>query len=423
MRVTSRLFRKSLGSALASGLVIGALLVPAAALADDGSSEPGPFENQPGNDRADAHGIDGPNDGLEDSPDDGALRVGAPDDAIDEVDDETLRAVPDDAPDRPTAAPPCDDLLSVITWDGSGDLGDERAVAVTAQVLEAGTPGWASASWAAQAGTTLRAVFAVRVDGTVTELAPRPTKTVTNVVAFTFCGTTTPQAAPVAAVAECDDLLSVITPTRTQGDALAVAITAQALDADVPGWSNVGWEAAEGTRLRAVLVTGRDGTVTQVRDTTSATDVASLSFCGTADRAGAGSTAPGSTAPAVTAPAVAAPREVPRPAPSAPTSTSTTSTSPRTAPAPPAPATVGATDEDATNDLPRVVAVETPEAPEAPPEPDVQSDQPEEAEVMGIQLTRDDEVGGNGPISTGMAALAAFALLATAGGVLWSRRS
>jgi hypothetical protein len=254
---------------------------------------------------------------------------------------------------------------------------------------------------------------------------------VTNVIAFTFCGTTTPQAAP--AVAECDDLLSVITPTRTQGDALAVAITAQALDADVPGWSNVGWEAAEVTRLRAVLVTGTDGTVTQVGDTTSATDVASLSFCGAVDRAGAGSTAPaspapGSAAPAVAgsaAPAVAAPRELPRPAPSAPTSTSTstTSTSPRTAPALPAPATTGATDEDATDDLPGVVAVETLEAPEAPPEPDVQSDQPEEAEVMGIQLTRDDEVGGNGPISTGMAVLTAFALLATAGGVLWSRRS
>jgi hypothetical protein len=87
----------------------------------------------------------------------------------------------------------------------------------------------------------------------------------------------------------CERLVT-YTPTSTEGDARAVAITAQALERGVPGWTMVAWEAAAGTTVDAVHVTRSDGaTETLVgAPTGSADDVAELTFCG--------STAPTTTA-------------------------------------------------------------------------------------------------------------------------------
>jgi ABC-type glycerol-3-phosphate transport system substrate-binding protein len=55
------------------------------------------------------------------------------------------------------AAGSCDDLLVTITPTGSS--GDVYAAAVTAQVLEADAPGWASVTWDVPPSTALREVL------------------------------------------------------------------------------------------------------------------------------------------------------------------------------------------------------------------------------------------------------------------------
>jgi len=405
--------------------VVGALLAPIAAIADEGE-------------------IGDPPSGVD---------VPSPDDIVDEVLDENLAPVTDEPtedalldhdPDDGAGVPGCAEPLAVISWDAADDAGDDSAVAITAQLLEEGFAGWASASWQAAPGTTLTAVMAHRVDGDITELTPAPTGTATDVVAFTFCGTAEPAAvepepdtkpepgtkpqAP-ATVAECDDLLAVATPEAVEGDEEAVAITAQALDLDVPGWSNVGWEPAAGTTLRAVFVTGTDGTVTEARDATSATEVASLTFCGTVERP----PPERSATPERSTAELPQPTEVPRPAgPTTSTSSGSSSTSgtsgsrasetpdegPELRRAPDEPA-----DAEPEADLP-VVTVATPETPDESDTGAEATDADEaEVEVLGVQLTREDEPGGSGPLGTGVALLAVLALLATSGGVLWSRRS
>jgi len=81
----------------------------------------------------------------------------------------------------------CDDLL--VTLSPTAIEGDGSAVAITAQTLEQGVPGWASATWQAAPGTTLTAVTARTVAGDIT-LPPTATGTVAEVESLTFCGTT-----------------------------------------------------------------------------------------------------------------------------------------------------------------------------------------------------------------------------------------
>ena len=421
MRLRSLPSQHRLTAATLSLLVVGALLAPSGAIAD---------ENEVGGTPA---GVDTP----------------PPNDIVNEVLDEDLVPVTDEPseealldhdPDDGAGLPGCAEPLAVISWNGTDDAGDDSAVAVTAQLLEKDFAGWASASWQAAPGTTLTAVTAHRVDGDITELTPAPTGTATHVVAFTFCGTAEPLQAgepepdtkpeAPAIVAECDDLLAVATPKAFEGDDEAVAITAQAFDRDVPGWSNVGWEPAAGTTLRTVFVTGTDGTVTEAGNATSATDVASLTFCGTVERP----TPERSATPERSTPERSTPErpttEVRRPAgPTTSTSSSTSSTSGSRAsetsdegsallrtPEEPADAEPGA-------ELP-VVTVTTPETPDET-DTDAEAtavDEPE-VEVLGVQLTREGEPGGSGPLGAGVALLAVLALLATAGGVLWRRRS
>ena len=93
--------------------------------------------------------------------------------------------------------------------------------------------------------------------------------------------------APTAAQAStpsCDDHLVTHTPTGTEGDGTAVAITSQAVDADQPGWLHAGWQAAEGTELTAVhAVTINEEVVSLAPEATGfVEDVLSLTFCGSA---------------------------------------------------------------------------------------------------------------------------------------------
>lgn len=93
--------------------------------------------------------------------------------------------------------------------------------------------------------------------------------------------------APTAAQAStpsCDDHLVTHTPTGTEGDGTAVAITSQAVDADQPGWLHAGWQAAEGTELTAVhAVTIDEEVVSLAPEATGfVEDVLSLTFCGSA---------------------------------------------------------------------------------------------------------------------------------------------
>lgn len=52
---------------------------------------------------------------------------------------------------------------------------------------------------------------------------------------------------------------------------------------------------------------------------------------------------------------------------------------------------------------------------------DTENDETEEGEVLGIQLTGQDEPSGRGPLGTGVALFAVLGLLATANP--WSRHS
>lgn len=87
-----------------------------------------------------------------------------------------------------------------------------------------------------------------------------------------------------AGEAPCSDLLVTQRPTGTDGDASAVAITAQTLDAGLPGWSNVAWEAAPDVVLDAVQAADVDGHWRSLPATGSgdaAGGVTALRFCGT----------------------------------------------------------------------------------------------------------------------------------------------
>ena len=93
--------------------------------------------------------------------------------------------------------------------------------------------------------------------------------------------------APAAALAQdapCEPVLVTHTPEASTGNTAAVAITAQAIDREVDGWVNVAWQAAEGTELTAITATDLDGTTRTLAEASaagSAVDVLALRFCGT----------------------------------------------------------------------------------------------------------------------------------------------
>jgi hypothetical protein len=82
----------------------------------------------------------------------------------------------------------------------------------------------------------------------------------------------------------CEPLVT-FTTTGTSGEARAVAITAQALEQGVEGWSMVAWEVAEGTQVSSLTIVTTDGrteTRTHGIERGSADDVLELRFCGRA---------------------------------------------------------------------------------------------------------------------------------------------
>jgi hypothetical protein len=82
--------------------------------------------------------------------------------------------------------PGCTDAL--VTFSRDGVVGDDRAVAVTAQSLQRDVDGWQLLAWQADAGTTLTLVLASGADGDLRALPPRTSGVVENVLSLTFCG-------------------------------------------------------------------------------------------------------------------------------------------------------------------------------------------------------------------------------------------
>lgn len=110
-------------------------------------------------------------------------------------------------------------------------------------------------------------------------------------------------AAPVAGFAaeDCSPLVT-HTPTGSQGDTAAVAITSQVLEADTPGWARAGWQAAEDVTVTKVTVVREDGSEHRGRGNLQsgmAEDVLELRFCGTAGAAS--DEAPGRTSQSTSA--------------------------------------------------------------------------------------------------------------------------
>lgn len=85
--------------------------------------------------------------------------------------------------------------------------------------------------------------------------------------------------------ATCSPVLVAHTPDGSEGEVRAVAITAQAIDAEAGDvWFNVAWQAAAEVELSAITVLGADGTIreqTQELQQGTAQDVTALWFCGT----------------------------------------------------------------------------------------------------------------------------------------------
>lgn len=92
-------------------------------------------------------------------------------------------------------------------------------------------------------------------------------------------------AVPAAGFAAEDCSPMVIhTPTGSEGDATAVAITSQALEAGSQGWARAGWQAAEGVTITSVTVVRDEGSEHRGGgdlQTGMAEDALELHFCGT----------------------------------------------------------------------------------------------------------------------------------------------
>lgn len=80
----------------------------------------------------------------------------------------------------------CNELA---TYTVTGAHGDVQTVAITAQSLEAGRPGWGHVSWEVAPSVTVTAVVVTGSSGTSTLLeADLSSGTVEDVLAITFCG-------------------------------------------------------------------------------------------------------------------------------------------------------------------------------------------------------------------------------------------
>ena len=83
----------------------------------------------------------------------------------------------------------------------------------------------------------------------------------------------------------CDEPLAVLTPTGSNGQLDAVAVTAQSLEHGVDGWATVGWQTFGATTLTSVTIVHEDRVETRTDDlaTGAATEVLELRFCGDAE--------------------------------------------------------------------------------------------------------------------------------------------
>ncbi|MGM0386858.1 MAG: hypothetical protein ACQERF_12890, partial [Actinomycetota bacterium] len=82
---------------------------------------------------------------------------------------------------------PCPDAL--VTFTRAATVGDDQAVALTAQSVERDTEGWEMVGWETAAGTQLSAVVATDRDGAIHRLGVAVTGVAEEVVSLTFCGT------------------------------------------------------------------------------------------------------------------------------------------------------------------------------------------------------------------------------------------
>ena len=290
----------------------------------------------------------------------------------------------------------CDDVL--VTFSPEATDGDDTAVSITSQVLNAGLPGWERVTWKAQDGTTLTAVT-VRTDAGITTLTDDlATGTVEDALELTFCGTST----TTEPTEVCDDVVLTVSRDQIRGNEAAVAITSQTLAEGFDGWEQVSWEAAEGTTLTAVGVR-TDGLPVKLLgdlDTGTVEDALELTFCGTATETPEPEVgdSPGERT------------EVPRPAPEP-----QAAPAPQPAPQPQAQPVPAPEPEPAPEPAPEPEPEPAPEpapepepepAPEPEPEPepgdeaeddgaeDTATTQDDETEVLGVQFSQDDDGSG-----------------------------
>ena len=90
-------------------------------------------------------------------------------------------------------------------------------------------------------------------------------------------------AAATDAAQTCDQPLAVLSPTDSRGELAAIAVTAQVLERDVAGWSEVTWETFAGADLTSLTIVRADGTevLTDPPTSGSASNVLVLVACGT----------------------------------------------------------------------------------------------------------------------------------------------
>ncbi|MFP4312648.1 MAG: hypothetical protein ACLFS9_11800 [Nitriliruptoraceae bacterium] len=99
-------------------------------------------------------------------------------------------------PDPGAATQPSEGCTpALVTFTRDGTEGDAEAVALTSQALESGVAGWLHLSWQAAPDTDLTAVEVAHVDGSRSLLPAEATGTAYEVLALTFCGTTSEAAA------------------------------------------------------------------------------------------------------------------------------------------------------------------------------------------------------------------------------------
>ncbi len=224
---------------------------------------------------------------------------------------------------------------------------------------------------------------------------------------------------PVAAT--CAPVLLTATPEQSSGTAAAVAITAQAVDADVEGWLRVSWEAQPGAQLSAITVHTGTGSFTFADQIDHGTldEVLELTFCGTyeapveepepeVDEGDApGGTSGGSNGGSAGGPGSGSTGTATGGG-SSPGSSTSTSTPPPDA-------------DDEADELPAVVEVPTPPAPtatDAAGEAEVVGDAvDDDVEVLGVQLTREPDAAGG--IGAGWIATIVALLLAGLGTAVW----